>query len=224
MVPYKIISTGSQGNSVVLNDQILIDCGVPYRALSDYRKDLKLVLLTHIHSDHFQKSTLHRLAVERPTLRFACCSWLGPPLAAAGVPIDQIDILQSGTMYGYGICNVAPFEVLHNVPNCGWKVWIGGQKVLYCTDMNNLNGVSAPGYDLYMIEANYEDEEIQKKIAEKKLSGGYIYEKQVLRNHMSKAKADNFLYANMGSNSAYIYMHCHREDSEDDNNGKNPAV
>ena len=117
-------------------------------------------------------------------------------------------------MYGYGICNVIPNMVKHNVPNCGWKVWLPAGKLFYCTDMNNLNGIAAPIYDLYMVEANYEDEEIQAKIAEKKLTGEYIYEKRVLRDHMSVAKINDWLYANMGSNSAYIYMHCH-QDKED---------
>ena len=117
-------------------------------------------------------------------------------------------------MYGYGICNVRPDMVKHNVPNCAWKVWLPSGKLFYCTDMNNLNGITAPNYDLYMVEANYADEEIQAKIAEKKLNGEYIYELGVLHNHMSLAKINDWLYANMGQNSAYIYMHCH-QDKED---------
>jgi len=213
MIAYDIISTGSQGNAVVIEDEILIDCGVPYRLIKGKAKGLKLVLLTHIHSDHFQKRTIKRLAAERPTLRFACCRWLIDALAAAGVPARQIDVLKSGTMYGYGICNVIPFEVKHNVPNCGWKVWLPTGKLIYCTDMNNLNGVSAPKYDLYMIEANYDEQEIQHKIADKKANGEYAYEQRVIHNHMSKQKADDWLYRNMGANSAYIYMHCHREEA-----------
>ena len=46
------------------------------------------------------------------------------------------------------------------------------------------------------------------------IDGEYIYEKHVLRDHMSVAKINDWLYANMGSNSAYIYMHCH-QDKED---------
>ncbi|MFR8401713.1 MAG: MBL fold metallo-hydrolase [Faecalibacterium prausnitzii] len=214
MIGYNIIATGSKGNAVVIEHEILIDCGVPFKALAAEWKTLKLVLLTHIHCDHFQPSTLRLLASNRPTLRFACCDWLCKPLVDAGVPISQIDVLTPGTMYGYGICNVIPNMVKHNVPNCGWKVWLPAGKLFYCTDMNNLNGIAAPNYDLYMVEANYEDEEIQAKIAEKKLTGEYIYEKRVLRDHMSVAKINDWLYANMGSNSAYIYMHCH-QDKED---------
>ena len=31
MVRYNIIASGSQGNAVILNDAVLIDCGVPYK-------------------------------------------------------------------------------------------------------------------------------------------------------------------------------------------------
>lgn len=47
---YEIIATGSTGNAVVLNKNILIDVGVSFKALKNVYKDLQLVLLTHIHS------------------------------------------------------------------------------------------------------------------------------------------------------------------------------
>ena len=47
MVKYNIISTGSDGNATILEDFVLIDCGVPYKALEPYVTKLKLVLLTH---------------------------------------------------------------------------------------------------------------------------------------------------------------------------------
>ena len=52
-IKYEIIATGSDGNAVVINDIVLIDCGVPFKALKPYYKKLKLVLLTHIPADHF---------------------------------------------------------------------------------------------------------------------------------------------------------------------------
>lgn len=45
---YKIISTGSKGNAVVVDGHILIDCGVPFRRLESVYRDLDAVLLTHI--------------------------------------------------------------------------------------------------------------------------------------------------------------------------------
>lgn len=75
---YNIISTGSKGNAVVINGRILIDCGVPFKALEPVKKDLRLVLLTHIHSDHFNPRTARALSKERPALRWGAASgWSG---------------------------------------------------------------------------------------------------------------------------------------------------
>ena len=146
---YKIISTGSKGNAVVVDDRILIDCGVPFRRLESVYRDLDAVLLTHIHSDHFQPKTLARLAAERPSLRFFACPWLGPDLQNAGVPLRQITITTPDRWYDTGYCFVKACETKHNVRNCCWHIWFNdGSKVFYATDMGNLNGITAPYYDL----------------------------------------------------------------------------
>ena len=82
---YKIISSCSTGNATIIKDIILIDCGVTFKRLEKYYKKLKIVFLTHIHSDHFKKETIKKLAQERPTLRFDCCEWLLKPLLECGV-------------------------------------------------------------------------------------------------------------------------------------------
>ena len=208
-IPYHIISTGSQGNAVVINNSILIDCGVSLKALSGFYEHLKLVLLTHIHSDHFNPTTLRRLSQERPTLRFGCCRWLVKSLVEAGIPTANIDVLSLGVMYGYGICNVIPVPLSHNVPNCGYKVHFPVGKAFYATDTNNLNGITARHYDLYLVEANHEEDVIRAKIAAKREAGEYAYEQQVLKNHLSKSKCDDFIYRNIGANGEYAYLHCH---------------
>ena len=96
MIDYQILSTGSSGNAVIINKAVLIDCGVPFRTVEPFIRDLRLVLLTHIHGDHFKTSTLKKIAVERPLVRFGTPAWLVTPLSQAGVPIRQIDLLQTG--------------------------------------------------------------------------------------------------------------------------------
>lgn len=208
-IPYHVISTGSQGNAVVINHSILVDCGVPFKAIKPFYRELKLVLLSHIHSDHFNNTTLRLLSKERPTLRFGCCRWLVNPLLSAGVPASNIDVFNTGVMYGYGICNVIPFRLSHNVPNCGYKIHFPAGKVFYATDTNNLNGITARHYDLYMIEANHDEDEIMQKIAAKKEAGEYPYELQVIKNHLSRNKCNDFIYKNIGPRSEYVYLHCH---------------
>lgn len=209
-IPYTIISSGSSGNAVIVNKNILIDCGVSFAQLHHYYKDLKIVLLTHIHSDHFRKKTIKKLSQERPTLRFACGKWLVPAVAQC-VPKENIDVLEFDVMYNYGICKIIPVPLVHDVPNCGYKIHLPIGKLIYATDTNNLNGITARDYDLYLIEANYEDSEIEERIAAKKENGEYAYEISVLHNHLSKAKCDDFIYRNIGESGEYVYMHCHQE-------------
>lgn len=96
---YDIIGTGSSGNAVVINKSILIDCGMSYKAIEPYAKDLKLVLLTHEHSDHFKQSSVNALARDRPTLRWGCCQWMVKLLLETGVDIRQIDVYEHGHLY-----------------------------------------------------------------------------------------------------------------------------
>lgn len=210
---YNIISTGSQGNAVVLNNNILIDCGVSYKALSDVRKQINVVLLTHIHSDHFSKSTIKQLATNRPILRFACCEWLVSDLLECGVSKRNIDVMQIGKIYDYGAFKVSPIKLYHDVDNCGWRVFIDGKKAIYMTDTVTLDGISAKDYNLYLVEANYINEEIQEKIKIKQENGQYIYEYRVLKTHLSKEKCDEWLLENMGEHSEYVYLHQHQERS-----------
>jgi len=114
-------------------------------------------------------------------------------------------------MYGYGICSIIPIKLDHNVPNCGYKIHFKHGKIIYATDTNNLNGISARNYDLFMIEANYSDLEINQRISDKKAAGKFAYEMQVIENHLSKEKADDFIYRNIGDNGNYVYLHQHKE-------------
>lgn len=210
-IPYTVIGTGSTGNAVVLSNRILVDCGVPYREIAPYIKQIQLVLFTHCHGDHFNPATVRRLAAERPSLRFAGGTWMLQMMVDAGISKRNIDMLECGRMYNYGIASIIPVRLNHNVPNCGYKIHFAGGKVFYATDTNDLNGISARGYDLYLVEANYEDEEIHRRIKEKEIEGAYAYEKNVLRNHLSKAKCDAWIYANAGYASEYVYLHQHRD-------------
>lgn len=211
---YNIISTGSQGNAIVLNEIILIDCGVPFKDLKDVYKDLRIVLLTHRHSDHFNKTTIRKLAAERPTLRFACCSWLLKELLECGVSIHKIDVLEIGRIYDYKTFQVSPVKLYHDVDNAGWRVFQNAEKAIYMTDTFTLTGIKAKNYDLYLVEANYITEELEERIRAKEAAGEYVYEYRVQKVHLSKEKADEWLYDNMGENSEAIYIHQHIEKGE----------
>lgn len=207
---YRIIRSGSKGNAVILGRNVMVDCGVPWKVIKDLYKEIVLVLLTHIHRDHFNRASIHRLAAERPLLRFACGRWMVIPLLDCGIEAHRIDILESGKVYSYkGLCEIEPVALVHDVPNMGFKVHIQNKKVFYATDTANLNGISAPNYDLYLLEANYGEEEIKNRISEKKCNGEYAYERRVEKTHLSVEQCNDFIYSNIGSSGEYVYLHQH---------------
>ena len=209
---YKIIQSGSDGNATIINDAILVDCGVPYSKIKPYEKDLKLVLLTHSHSDHFRKPTVRILAHQRPTLRWVCCSWMVELLKDQGVDARNIDVATPGYNLIYkDLCTVSPFETHHNVRNCGWRLFIGDTSILYATDLGDLDGIEAKEYTLYLLEANHTKAEIEAAVAAAQEKGQYSYRVRAAENHLSYEQAMDWLAENMGPNSLWVPMHQHKE-------------
>lgn len=206
MSRYKIIATGSKGNSVIYNDNIMVDIGIPYKSIEPYVKNLKLVLLTHKHSDHINKVTVRRLVQERPTLRFACGEWMKDILIECGV--KNIDVLELNTAYDYGICTVASIELFHDVPNAGWRIYLNdGYKIIHMTDTYTTEGIQAIGYDLFALEGNYDSDTIQDIIAEKKMLGKFAYEEGAINSHLSFQQAKAFFDENKKEDSELIRLH-----------------
>lgn len=217
---YDILATGSSGNAVVIGGEILIDCGVPMKKLreSGYIQRLRLVLLTHEHGDHFNAAAVRALHRERPALRWACCGWMVPHLLAAGVDTRVIDAAgpaasgETGRALIYsGFAAVRPVPLIHDVPNCGWEVQRGEERLFYATDTSTLAHIEAKGCGCYLIEANHTQAEIEARTADKLARGEFAYEARAARTHLSREQALEWLARNAGPNSEYVFLHQHKE-------------
>ncbi len=224
---YDILATGSSGNAVVINGEILIDCGVPMKKLreSGYIKSLKLVLLTHAHGDHFNPATVRALHQERPALRFGCCEWMVPHLLDAVVDNRVIDVFDVGDGFnGYHYKKIhsyiVPVPFVHDVPNCGYRIIIRNEYLFYATDTGTLDQIEAKDYDLYLIEANHTKAEIEARIADKLARGEFAYEVRAARNHLSQEQALEWLSRNISpeqwDRTKIVFLHQHKEKEEDD--------
>ena len=214
---YNVLATGSSGNATIIENKILLDCGVSFAKLKKYYRKLKLVFISHIHSDHFNKTTVRMLAKERPTLRFAVGDFLVKDLIDCGVSKKNIDVLYLGKKLNYKGFSLQPVYLYHDVKNYGLRLFIQEKKVLYATDTSTLEGITAKNYDLYLVEANYSDDELKQRIKEKIENNEYVYEKRVVETHLSLEQCNSFLVDNMGDNSEAVYMHQHqRKEVEND--------
>lgn len=203
---YNILASGSEGNAIIYFDSILLDCGVPFSTIQPYIKDIKLVLLTHVHGDHLKQSTIKRLAQERPSIRFGCGDFL---LGSIPEEVNErnIDIYEVGKLYDYGEFEVSPIKLYHDVKNFGYRIYKGDKKIIHATDTYTLEGISAKDYDLYAIEANYCEEKIWEVIRAKQSQGEYAHERGSVNSHLSKQQAQNFVINNASKPYEFIMLH-----------------
>lgn len=201
---YHILATGSKGNAVIYFDTILVDCGIPYSKIEQFKSKLQIVLLTHKHTDHLNKSTLKRLVFERPSLRIGCAEFLQEQL----LDIPNLDVYRIGKIYNYGSFKISPFKLYHDVPNIGYRIFKEDKKIIHATDTYTLEGITAKGYDLYAIEANYDEERIWDIIQEKKQKGMFAHQFSSMNSHLSMQQAQQFIQENADpDNHQIVYLH-----------------
>ena len=208
---FDIISSNSKGNCVILENRVAIDCGVPFKLLRNVAKFLQLVLLTHKHADHFNAATVRKLASERPALRWGVPKWLVERVVDCGVDSRVIDVMQMDRQVKWGEIRAMPFELFHDVPNCGYRIEINGKTAVYATDTSGIDHIDAKGYDLYLIEANYDVGELAERVKQKETDGEYVYESRVVKNHLSKQATDEWIFANATKKSRFVYLHEHED-------------
>ena len=218
---YEIIATGSTGNAVLINNNILVDCGVPFKLIEPYADRIQLVLLSHMHQDHFKASTIRTLHQLHPAIRWATSETVMKELLGIGISPMVCDLLyplegQSSLTY-FGLSRdgrsttISAFPLVHNVPNIGFRIKIGEERIFYATDTGSLDGIEAKNYDLYLIEANHTKAEIYDRIIQKQRAGEYSYEGAAVENHLSLEQATDWLLENVGEKSRYQFLHQHKE-------------
>lgn len=226
----EIISTGTKtGNAVLLNGCLLFDCGISWNRLKDYAKQISFLFLTHRHADHFNIQTIGSLCRRRPLLRVVCSTNLLADLVSrAKVPLDRIILVRPEDpprkirdwIYGLDL-EINSFHLIHDVENVGWIVRVAGSEhdgtAMYATDTHHIP-IAAPDLDLYMIEGNYTQEDIERRIAEKTEAGVFSYEGRVLQSHMSMETAVEWLRENADPyKSRIVFLHGHTESKKEEN-------
>lgn len=200
---YNIISSCSEGNSIIYFDSIMVDCGVPFSSIKEYVDKIQIVLFTHIHKDHFNINTIKRLAFERPSLRFGCGEFLYQELQG----VKNVDVFEYGKVYDYGLFTVSPIVLYHDVKNFGYRILKDNKKILHATDTFTLEGISAKNYDLYAIEANYDEDTVWDIIKATEARGEYAHQRGSINSHLSRQQAQNFVLNNAGNNYEFIMLH-----------------
>lgn len=200
----RVIGSSSSGNAIIYNSIALVDIGVSYASIKPYAKQIQVVFLTHIHSDHLRITTLKRLCKERPSVRIACGEWMVEKLKYITNPID---VLEFGQWYDYGAFQVAMGKLYHDVPNCFYRFNFDGYKAFHATDTAHLKGITAKGYDLYALEHNYCEIKAEEIINEAMRNGEFTHVMSSVNSHLSVQQAHKWLLENMNTDSKVVRLH-----------------
>lgn len=163
--------------------------------------------------DHFNKSTIKRVAFEKPNIKWVCGEWLVKELVKLNVSKKNIYVLKDKKTYDLGAFKITPIETYHDVRNNSYKIDFKPITIYYATDTKKLDYLDClRGLNYYFVENNFSNEELEQRIKEKEEKGEFAYEYRVLETHMSSEEINSFLIEMMSDNSQFIYCHQHKKE------------
>ena len=213
-MPYEIISTGSKGNCIIFNHNIMLDCGISYTKVKPYLKDMDLIFISHRHSDHLNGTTIKQISYNYPTIKFVCNIEVASFLELLGVQKKNIWLLYEGRWYDIGFAKIKLDKLVHDAHNSSFQIeYRKKYKMIYITDTGSIpEYIDAKNYDLYLVEANYKSkEEYEQKIKEALEKGEYTYLVRAIETHLCEEDAIDWLKQNMSDESQFQFIHMHEE-------------
>ena len=199
---YNIISTGSKGNAVIIGD-VLIDIGVPYSKLHEYLYDIKIIFITHKHSDHLNLTTFKKIKKNFPHIKI-----LSNYDVAESVGFDQLfKVTPDDYTVSMGEYQLTTFNCLHDVICQGLVIKINDLNIIYATDTSTLENAPGLKYDSCFIESNHDEQKMKVMISNSKKKYGYDVFLSSQR-HLSTQKAKAFYYMyRRNKESKFIELH-----------------
>lgn len=180
---YNIISTGSQGNSVQIEDT-LIDCGLTAKYFNNVF--INYLIITHKHSDHINIASVRKLIKLNPKLIIMCNHDVG-------------SVLESNNITNYTTVNIGDtingftfYKMYHDVPCLGISFTRKDKEIFYATDTKSMAGVAkGVKFDYIFLEANYCFDKVYAAISNAKHKDLHRIN-QNLDRHLSKQDCVKF--------------------------------
>ena len=208
---YNIIGSSSKGNCIIVENMLILDCGVSYSKIREHLPKVKLIFISHVHKDHLNPTTVQKIAYNFPKIKFLTGSTeVVQKLVKSKVPMKNIfyiETINGSRWFDLGIISIKLEPLEHDVENYCLHFDIHGKKGIYIVDTNNVDNINAKNYDLFLVENNYQESVLKRHIQECVDEGQLRYLNRVPHTHLSKSQCDDFLIKNMGKNSIFNYIH-----------------
>jgi len=198
MMQFLSYHSGSSGNLYQLkgaSGNLLIEAGVPIskikKALDFKLSSISACLCSHSHGDHSQ--ALPNIA--RTGIPVYLTAETASALNLNGHRANIITPLKQFEVAGF---KVLPFPVVHDVPNVGFLISDGSDKLLFLTD-TFYSRYRFQGLTIIALEVNYSKETIAPDISQ-------FYRQRLYKSHMSLENAKKLLQANDLSKVREIHL------------------
>ena len=212
MFDIHVFGSSSKGNCMYVdtgNYKFLLDVGLSgtktKKALYDIDvklTDIDFVLITHEHGDHIKG--LDKLSRE---CNFSIISSKGT-LSKSNIITNDVITMKNNSSIKFGDLTITSKTVLHDAiePLCFSIENEIGEKLLYLTDCGNAKPIRFKNHDVYIIEANYSNE-----ILEKNFSNGTLHRVRRDRalsgmGHLEINQTIEFLRKNMGDKTKQVIL------------------
>lgn len=131
----------------------------------------------------------------RPSVRFLAGQFLVNELISLGIEKSNICTLPTNETQAVEGLYLCAFNLTHDVPNIGLKIYDikVKEKIFYAVDTGSIDHITAPGYHLYLIEANYEENKLKENAIRDLNEKGFSYRIRAFYNHLSIQKAYSWL-------------------------------
>lgn len=216
--PFKveILGTGSTGNAVLIDDTIMIDCGLGVNKLLPYLQNVRHLFITHRHSDHLNISVLKNIAkkVSKSIIRFGlhvnsdCYDMIERKAPEIAEMIESerltshslLDLKIDGVEY-----KIETYPLYHDVENQGFVITKNGKTLIHATDTSTMKDAPNRQFDVILVEGNYDE----SKLIEYLKSDDREVRYRAARNlrHLSIQAHENFVKSHSHSETVSLMLH-----------------
>ena len=195
---YEIISTGSSGNCVIIND-VMIDCGVPFNRIKEHLYHIKYLLLTHIHSDHIKPNTLATIKKLFPKIKIIGNHEIHQMYRVHTISNTVFPIKTDDYEFN-------AFACVHDVVTQGFTWEFEGQAIIYATDTASMQNAPDKKFDYIFIESNHDERKVEMILNHPNKYGYNAY--AGAKRHLSTQQAKLFFYTHRrDKESHFIELH-----------------
>lgn len=225
MFDVNIVGTGSSGNMIIIDKEIIIDVGLKYKDVKHLLENFTKIFITHRHADHLNISVLKNIINDKDKPR----PWKLKHALHTNQDVaekikslhnskfkfevnpdnifttnDKFDIFIGDTKY-----TVETFLLDHDVENQGFVFTkeVDGEEynLIFATDTRTLKHAPKRKYDYIVVEGNYDED----KLFDHMHSEDPDERRRAIRNlrHLSIQQYEDFVKRHAKPNSKVYQLH-----------------